>query len=93
MKPRKKHLFFLVAAAAVFLVGWALVPHGTSRAGGSANERRARIANPAADFCESEGHRFEVRTEQGSERGYCVKADGSERSAWDYYYEHHSSQE
>ncbi len=87
MKPRKHHLLGVVALAIILLAGWSLVPADTSRAGGTAFERRSSITNPAADHCESKGHTFVIRATEGSERGYCQLTDGTERDLWEWYYE------
>ena len=45
----------------------------------------AGLANPAAVYCEEQGFTYDIRTEEGGERGYCVFPDGSECDGWAYY--------
>jgi putative hemolysin len=46
----------------------------------------AFLPNPASAYCEQQGHRLEIRTaSDGSQRGVCVFADGSECDEWAYY--------
>jgi putative hemolysin len=46
----------------------------------------AGIANPASQFCEEQGGRSELRTnEDGSVTGYCVFEDGSECEEWAFF--------
>ncbi len=46
----------------------------------------ARLANPAAEFCEKQGYRWVVRTSvDGSQPGICVFPNGSECDEWAYF--------
>jgi putative hemolysin len=46
----------------------------------------AGIPNPASEYCEEQGGRSELRTnEDGSVTGYCVFEDGSECEEWAFY--------
>ncbi len=44
------------------------------------------IANPAAVYCEKQGHQVEVRTDNvGDQYGVCIFPDGSECDEWAYF--------
>ena len=46
----------------------------------------AGIPNPASEFCEEQGGRSDLRTnEDGSVTGYCVFEDGSECEEWAFF--------
>jgi putative hemolysin len=46
----------------------------------------SEVANPASAFCEEQDGTVEIRTaEDGSQRGVCVFADGSECDEWAFY--------
>jgi putative hemolysin len=46
----------------------------------------AELPNPAAAYCEEQGHKYEIRTaSDGSQSGVCIFADGSECDEWAYY--------
>ncbi|MFZ2193091.1 MAG: DUF333 domain-containing protein [Candidatus Moraniibacteriota bacterium] len=43
------------------------------------------MANPASVFCEKNGGKLEIRTdENGGQAGYCIFSDGSECEEWQY---------
>lgn len=47
---------------------------------------QAEIPNPASEYCEQQGGRIEIRTdESGGQYGVCVFDDGSECDEWAYY--------
>lgn len=47
---------------------------------------QAEIPNPAAVYCEQQGGRIELRTDEtGGQSGVCVFDDGSECDEWAYY--------
>jgi len=44
------------------------------------------MPNPASQYCEEQGYRFEIRTAaDGSQTGYCIFTDGSECDEWAYF--------
>ena len=46
----------------------------------------AELPNPAAAYCQEQGHKYEIRTaSDGSQSGVCIFADGSECDEWAYY--------
>lgn len=46
----------------------------------------AELPNPASVYCEEQGYRVEIRTDdQGGQYGVCVFPDGSECDEWAYY--------
>lgn len=46
----------------------------------------ARVANPAAIFCEDQGHALEIRTAaEGGQISVCLFPDGTECEAWAFY--------
>lgn len=46
----------------------------------------AQLPNPAAQYCQDQGHKYEIRTaSDGSQSGVCIFADGSECDEWAYY--------
>jgi len=46
----------------------------------------AGLPNPAAVFCQEQGHEYEIRTaDDGSQYGVCIFADGSECDGWAYF--------
>jgi len=46
----------------------------------------AGMPNPASVYCEEQGHSLEIRTQaDGSQRGFCVFADGTECDEWAYF--------
>ena len=46
----------------------------------------AGLPNPAAVFCQEQGHEYEIRTaDDGSQCGVCVFADGSECDEWAFF--------
>ncbi|MCK9307604.1 MAG: DUF333 domain-containing protein [Methanoculleus sp.] len=48
------------------------------------------LANPAAVWCEEQGHTYEIRKNpDGSEYGVCIFANATEVDAWDYYRQTH----
>lgn len=47
---------------------------------------QADLPNPAAVFCEEQGGRLEIRTDDsGGQRGFCLFAGGSECEEWAYF--------
>lgn len=48
-------------------------------------EQKQQIANPASVYCEEQGGKSEIRTNQdGGQTGYCIK-DGKECEEWAFY--------
>jgi putative hemolysin len=46
----------------------------------------SELANPAAAYCEVQGHTYEIRTaEDGGQYGVCIAAEGKECDAWALY--------
>jgi putative hemolysin len=43
------------------------------------------IANPASEFCVSQGGEVEIVTEDDGEVGYCILPDGTRVEEWEYY--------
>ena len=43
------------------------------------------LPNPAAVYCEDQGHSYEIRDGEGGQYGVCVFPDGSECDGWDYF--------
>ena len=44
------------------------------------------LPNPAAVFCQEQGHEYEIRTaDDGSQYGVCIFADGSECDGWAFF--------
>jgi inhibitor of cysteine peptidase len=44
------------------------------------------LPNPASAYCEDQGYRLEVRTdEEGNQYGVCIFSDGSECDEWAFY--------
>lgn len=43
--------------------------------------------NPAATFCEAQGHSYEIRDGANGQVGVCVFASGGEKDAWQYFRE------
>jgi putative hemolysin len=45
-----------------------------------------QIANPAAVYCEEQGHILDIRAdEDGNQSGICVSSEGNECDEWLYY--------
>jgi pimeloyl-ACP methyl ester carboxylesterase/putative hemolysin len=50
------------------------------------NTAEAGLPNPAAVYCQEQGHRHEIRTDaDGSQYGVCILADGTACDEWAYY--------
>ena len=46
----------------------------------------AELANPASVYCEEQGGRVDIRTDdEGNQSGVCVFSDGSEVDEWAFY--------
>jgi len=46
----------------------------------------AGLPNPAAEYCQEQGYRYEIRTAtDGSQSGVCIFPDGSECDEWAFY--------
>ncbi len=46
----------------------------------------AGLPNPAAVYCQDQGHKYEIRTAaDGSQSGVCIFADRSECDEWAFY--------
>jgi predicted secreted protein/putative hemolysin len=77
-------VYFIIAAVVVVAVGALAVlsaPDGQPEAG---------LANPAAVYCTEMGYGFEIRSDaSGNQYGVCILPDGTERDAWEVYYEAH----
>jgi len=59
---------------------------GTDETPESAPTGGAQLPNPAAAYCQEQGHKYEIRTAaDGSQSGVCIFADGSECDEWAYY--------
>ncbi len=43
------------------------------------------IANPASEYCVSQGGTVEIRDHASGQVGYCIFEDGSECEEWEYY--------
>ena len=48
-------------------------------------ERRVGLANPASEFCVSQGGEVEIVSEAAGEVGYCNLPDGSRVEEWEYF--------
>jgi putative hemolysin len=46
---------------------------------------RNQVANPASEYCISQGHELEIREEEEGQRGYCVSSSGEECEEWAFY--------
>ena len=47
----------------------------------------AGLPNPAAVYCEDQGYRIEIRTDEaGNQYGFCVFPDGNECDEWAYFW-------
>lgn len=58
------------------------VPEGSERE----EPASAGLPNPTAVFCVDSGGSYEIhRAADGSERGVCILADGTEVDAWEYF--------
>jgi hypothetical protein len=42
-------------------------------------------ANPASNYCITQGHRLEIREGENGQVGYCISSDGQECEEWDFY--------
>jgi predicted secreted protein/putative hemolysin len=77
-------VYFIIAAVVVVAVGALAVlsaPDGQPEAG---------LANPAAVYCTEMGYGYEIRSDaSGNQYGVCILPDGTERDAWEVYYEAH----
>ena len=50
------------------------------------NGTEAGLPNPAAVYCQDQGHQHEIRTDaDGSQYGVCILTDGTECEEWAYY--------
>ncbi|MDG6256567.1 MAG: protease inhibitor I42 family protein [Methanomicrobiaceae archaeon] len=84
-------LYGIAALAAICLLAaalWVVYAPGKeiAESGGEAG-----LANPAAVWCVEMGYRHEIRTDaDGNQYGVCIFPDGTERDAWEAYYEVHS---
>lgn len=82
---------WILMALVVVLCGFVVVgcqPADTQGTGETeaAPEGAAELPNPAAAYCEEQGHKYEIRTaSDGSQSGVCIFADGSECDDWAYY--------
>ncbi len=84
MTHAKRFLFFFSLAAFFLLIGCAQPGPGTRPATPTLD--KAKLANPAAAYCQDQGFRYEIRQDdQGNETGICIFDDGSECDAWAYF--------
>lgn len=58
----------------------------TGCGGDEENENETGLPNPASVYCEEQGGRLEIRSdESGGQGGFCVFPDGSECEEWAFY--------
>ncbi|MGC9333853.1 MAG: putative hemolysin [Anaerolineae bacterium] len=75
----------LVGLAAVVVVWLLLAPAGSTSSEPTVGPG-AELPNPASAYCEEQGGRLEIRTnDEGGEYGVCIFADGSECEEWAFY--------
>ncbi len=48
--------------------------------------QKTGLANPAAVYCEEQGHTYEIKEGEAGQYGVCM-IDGEEKDAWQYYRE------
>jgi len=80
-------LMFLGVVLCVLLAGCQTADtQGTDETPVSNPTGGAELPNPAAAYCQEQGHKYEIRTvSDGSQSGVCIFADGSECDDWAYY--------
>ncbi len=84
--PQRFILFLWVFPLAILLAACApLAPSGGAQPPKPTIDQ-AKLANPAAAYCQDQGFRYETRKDdQGNEYGVCIFDDGSECDAWAYF--------
>lgn len=69
------HIFQIVFVISTLALGACTYATGTETG----------LPNPAAVYCESQGHVYDIRTDaSGGQYGVCVFSDGTECDGWDY---------
>lgn len=75
-----KNSIFTLLIASVLLLGLAACAPPPTPATNS------QLANPAAVFCQEQGHTYEIRSDEaGNQYGVCIFSDGNECDAWAYF--------
>lgn len=76
--------FTLLMVGGLFITGCGGAQ--TTAAPPTATAPTSELANPAAAYCEVQGHTYEIRTaEDGGQYGVCIAAEGQECDAWALY--------
>lgn len=44
-----------------------------------------KVANPASEYCISQGHELEIRENEEGQAGYCVSSSGEECEEWAFF--------
>jgi putative hemolysin len=83
MNTRTISISFIIILS-LFMIGCTKATEATSTAITGTDD--VSIANPAAVYCEKQGHRLETRTDaDGNQYGVCIFSDGSECDEWAYF--------
>ncbi len=71
----------------IFLLqGCALSQTSINKQTSDSDKSAVGIANPASVYCKEQGGTSEIRTNlDGSQTGYCIFSDGSEKEEWEFY--------
>jgi len=88
MEQESAYLSMLESAAAYRIKGDSLgvFDAGGTRLASYTAETEIGMANPASVYCEEQGGRLEIRTDDsGGQAGYCIFADGSECEEWAFF--------
>ncbi|MEX0847827.1 MAG: DUF333 domain-containing protein [Ilumatobacteraceae bacterium] len=74
-------------AALVLVLGATLAACGSDDAPSDTTPSSGppQMANPASEFCISEGGTLEIVDEADGQVGYCTLADGTRVEEWEYY--------
>lgn len=77
MKTRRCTMAVAIVLAAIVALTACSTADKTTQAG---------LPNPAAVYCQDQGHQHEIRTDaDGSQYGVCILADGTECEEWAFY--------
>lgn len=72
-------------ALAMVMILVALMACGSATEQATGEPEEAGMPNPASVYCEEQGGRLELRTDDSGTSGYCIFEDGSECEEWAYY--------
>ncbi len=82
----RRSLLLVLSLLLLSLLLMACSSSGTIGAPPTPTIDQAKLANPAAAYCQDQGYRYETRKdEQGNEYGICIFDDGSECEEWAYF--------